>query len=174
VALNISEEEVLLITNYYAPSGNVNKNDKFFIKMKEQITRARREELSLKKVKIIGLDFGDSNSVLSKKDRIVSKGIDSSFCHKGLGVSNYIQSTKKVDAMDFARQIKGRDIEDSFTFFRNNKNLNNPDLYRYQAGIDHVFISKGYSSQIIDCKVIKDSLIESDHRMICTTFNITL
>jgi len=78
-----------------------------------------------------------------------------------------------VDAMDFARQIKGRDIEDSFTFFRNNKNLDNPDLYRYQARIDHVFISKGYSSQIIDCKVIKDSLVESDHRMICTTFNIT-
>ncbi len=35
-----------------------------------------------------------------------------------------------------------------------------------------MFITKGYSNQVIDCKVIMDCLVESDHRMICTTFNV--
>jgi len=93
ILVNVSKDEVLLITNFYAPSSNVKKNDKFFSKMANQVTSARREEITLKKVKIIGIDIGDANAVLSNKDKKVSNGIDSSFCHKGVGLNDYLTST---------------------------------------------------------------------------------
>ncbi len=95
---------------------------------------------------ICSIDIGDANAVSSSKDRIVSSisGLDKSFCSKGKGLIEYIASTGKIDAIQEAKIIKDRKTEDCFTFFRNNTNENSPELYRYQAKLDQVLITKGY------------------------------